>query len=108
MTTGPPPYDHLAEHDAIGQAGVTEQNAISLLTELLGARLLTGNATTSAFSGFGIDRRQARWAGGAGRERRDRLAGTAMGMGEIVVAAADVWATGVSLTASRSSSSSSA
>jgi error-prone DNA polymerase len=62
-------------------------------------------ATAGVFASLGLDRRQALWAAGAAaRDRPDRLPGTTMGtdapmlpgMDEIEVAAADVWATGVS------------
>ena len=62
-------------------------------------------ATAGAFDGFGLARRQALWAAGAAAaERPDRLPGTAVGlhapqlplMDEIEVAAADVWAMGIS------------
>jgi len=62
-------------------------------------------ATAGAFTGFGMDRRQALWAAGAAaRDRPDRLPGTTMGtdapmlpgMDEIETAVADVWATGIS------------
>ena len=62
-------------------------------------------ATAGAFDGFGLARRQALWAAGAAAAQRpDRLPGTAVGlrapelplMDEIEVAAADVWAMGIS------------
>ncbi|WP_373290020.1 error-prone DNA polymerase [Longimycelium tulufanense] len=64
-------------------------------------------ATAGAFGCFGVSRRAALWAAGAvAAERPDRLPGTAVGvaapplpgMDEIELAAADVWATGVSPT----------
>ena len=62
-------------------------------------------ATAGAFAGLGLERRGALWAAGAAaREREGRLPGTVVGtdapmlpgMDEVEVAAADVWATGVS------------
>ncbi len=62
-------------------------------------------ATAGAFDGFGLARRQALWAAGAAAaERPDRLPGTAVGlrapelplMDEVELAAADVWAMGIS------------
>ncbi|MGV9363201.1 error-prone DNA polymerase [Amycolatopsis sp. NPDC003731] len=61
-------------------------------------------ATAGAFAGFGGDRRQALWTAGAvAGERPDRLPGllgaaapVLPGMDGLDVAAADVWATGVS------------
>jgi error-prone DNA polymerase len=62
-------------------------------------------ATAGAFSSLGLERREALWAAGAAaRERAGRLPGTVTGtdapmlpgMDEVEVAAADVWATGVS------------
>jgi error-prone DNA polymerase len=62
-------------------------------------------ATAGAFDGFGLARRQALWAAGAAAaERPDRLPGTAVGlnapelplMDEVEIAAADVWAMGIS------------
>ncbi|WP_227998632.1 error-prone DNA polymerase [Nocardia australiensis] len=62
-------------------------------------------ATAGAFGCLGITRREALWAAGAAAgERRDRLPGTGAatvapalpGMSELELAAADVWATGVS------------
>jgi len=62
-------------------------------------------ATAGAFKSLGLERRAALWAAGAAaRERAGRLPGTVVGtdapmlpgMDEVEVAAADVWATGVS------------
>ncbi|HEX6074428.1 MAG TPA: error-prone DNA polymerase [Micromonosporaceae bacterium] len=62
-------------------------------------------ATSDAFAGFGLTRRQALWlAGAAAQERADRLPGTSAvprtpvlpGMADVERAAADVWATGLS------------
>ncbi|RDI64392.1 error-prone DNA polymerase [Nocardia pseudobrasiliensis] len=62
-------------------------------------------ATAGALADLGLSRRQALWAAGAAAgERVDRLPGTGAataapalpGMGELELAAADVWATGVS------------
>ncbi|MGV9678015.1 error-prone DNA polymerase [Nocardia sp. NPDC003482] len=62
-------------------------------------------ATAGALASLGLTRRQALWgAGAAAGERADRLPGTGAattapalpGMGELELAAADVWATGVS------------
>ncbi|MFI5777264.1 error-prone DNA polymerase [Nocardia sp. NPDC051570] len=62
-------------------------------------------ATAGALADLGLTRRQALWAAGAAAgERADRLPGTGAvtaapalpGMGELELAAADVWATGVS------------
>lgn len=61
-------------------------------------------ATAGAFAGFGGDRRQALWAAGAvAGERPDKLPGLVdahapvlPGMDGLDIAAADVWATGVS------------
>jgi error-prone DNA polymerase len=62
-------------------------------------------ATAGALGCFGISRREALWAAGAAAtERPDRLAGVGSsshlpalpGMSELELAAADVWATGVS------------
>jgi len=62
-------------------------------------------ATAGALGCFGVTRREALWAAGAAAtERPDRLPGvgssshipTLPGMGEVELAAADVWATGVS------------
>ncbi|HJP78362.1 MAG TPA: error-prone DNA polymerase [Pseudonocardiaceae bacterium] len=62
-------------------------------------------ATAGVFDGFGLARRQALWgAGAAAAERPDRLPGTAVGlrapqlplMDEVELAAADVWAMGIS------------
>ncbi|MBF6327401.1 error-prone DNA polymerase [Nocardia transvalensis] len=62
-------------------------------------------ATAGALDSLGLTRRQALWAAGAAAgERPDRLPGTGAataapalpGMGELELAAADVWATGVS------------
>ncbi|MEV0945920.1 error-prone DNA polymerase [Rhodococcus sp. NPDC049939] len=62
-------------------------------------------ATAGALDCFGISRREALWAAGAAAgERRDRLPGigasthapTLPGMSDLELAAADVWATGVS------------
>lgn len=62
-------------------------------------------ATAGAFGCFGVTRREALWsAGAAAAERPDRLPGvgsaftvpTLPGMSEVELAAADVWATGVS------------
>ncbi|MCM6776205.1 error-prone DNA polymerase [Nocardia sp. CDC159] len=62
-------------------------------------------ATAGALASLGLTRRQALWAAGAAAgERADRLPGTGAataapalpGMGELELAAADVWATGVS------------
>ncbi|MDV7245445.1 MULTISPECIES: error-prone DNA polymerase [Rhodococcus] len=62
-------------------------------------------ATAGALDSFGITRREALWAAGAAAgERRDRLPGmgastrapTLPGMSDLELAAADVWATGVS------------
>jgi error-prone DNA polymerase len=62
-------------------------------------------ATAGVFDSFGISRRQALWAAGAAaRDRPDRLPGTTPGvhapslpgMTELELAAADMWASGVS------------
>src|SRR5690606_19662617 len=62
-------------------------------------------ATAGALEGFGLSRREALWAAGAlGQEGPDTLSGVAPGvdaptlpgMSEVELAAADVWATGVS------------
>ncbi|MFV9457392.1 error-prone DNA polymerase [Rhodococcus sp. NM-2] len=62
-------------------------------------------ATAGALDSFGLSRREALWAAGAAAgERRDRLPGigastrapTLPGMSDLELAAADVWATGVS------------
>lgn len=62
-------------------------------------------ATAGAFDGFGVSRREALWAAGAAATQRpDRLPGVGVathtpalpGMSEVELAAADVWATGVS------------
>jgi error-prone DNA polymerase len=62
-------------------------------------------ATAGAFTSFGTDRRQALWAAGAAaRDRPEHLPGTApglaapalLGMSKLELAAADVWATGIS------------
>ncbi|SFP51387.1 error-prone DNA polymerase [Amycolatopsis arida] len=61
-------------------------------------------ATAGAFDGFGVERRQALWAAGAAaRTRPGHLPGTVVtaapalpGMTRLEVAAADVWATGIS------------
>ncbi|HTI26437.1 MAG TPA: error-prone DNA polymerase [Kutzneria sp.] len=62
-------------------------------------------ATAGAFASLGLERREALWAAGAAaKERAGRLPGTVTGtdapmlpgMDEVEVAAADVWATGVS------------
>ena len=62
-------------------------------------------ATAGALASFGISRREALWAAGAAAgERPDRLPGigasvtapTLPGMSDVELAAADVWATGVS------------
>lgn len=62
-------------------------------------------ATAGAFDGFGMSRREALWAAGAAAgQRPDRLPGVGVsthtpalpGMSDIGLAAADVWATGVS------------
>ncbi|WP_043721709.1 error-prone DNA polymerase [Kutzneria sp. 744] len=62
-------------------------------------------ATAGAFKSLGLERREALWAAGAAaRERTGRLPGTVTGtdapmlpgMDEVEVAAADVWATGIS------------
>jgi error-prone DNA polymerase len=62
-------------------------------------------ATSGAFKSLGLERRAALWAAGAAaRERAGRLPGTVVGtdapmlpgMDEVEIAAADVWATGVS------------
>ncbi|WP_020662677.1 error-prone DNA polymerase [Amycolatopsis benzoatilytica] len=62
-------------------------------------------ATAGAFSEFGTDRRQALWSAGAvAQDRPDKLPGTGVGvdapmlpgMDGLDLAAADVWATGIS------------
>ncbi|GGQ52125.1 error-prone DNA polymerase [Couchioplanes azureus] len=62
-------------------------------------------ATSDAFAGFGLSRREALWAAGAAaQDRPDRLPGTVTGtdaptlpgMGEVDKLVADVWATGLS------------
>jgi error-prone DNA polymerase len=64
-------------------------------------------ATSGAFDGLGIGRRAALWAAGAAaQDRPDRLPGTAVGvdapvlpgMDDVELAAADVWAVGLSPT----------
>ncbi len=69
-----------------------------------GTTALEALATADAFNGFGLDRRAALWAAGAAAQGRPgRLAGIVTGehapmlpgMTPIEVAAADLWATGV-------------
>jgi error-prone DNA polymerase len=97
----------------LAQKVVDERNAHGAFTSLLN---LTGRvqlsvpqtealATAGALGCFGITRREALWAAGAAAtERPDRLPGVGTsshtpslpGMSEVELAAADVWATGVS------------
>jgi error-prone DNA polymerase len=97
----------------LAQKIVDERNAYGPFTSLLD---LTGRvqlsvpqtealATAGALGCFGITRREALWAAGAAAtERPDRLPGVGTsshtpslpGMSEVELAAADVWATGVS------------
>jgi error-prone DNA polymerase len=84
--------------------------AFTSLVDLAGRVQLTvpqteALATAGALSCFGIERREALWAAGAAAsERPDRLPGVGSsshvpslpGMTELELAAADVWATGVS------------
>ena len=97
----------------LAQRVVDERNAHGPFTSLLD---LTGRvqlsvpqtealATAGALGCFGITRREALWAAGAAAtERPDRLPGVGTsshapalpGMSEVELAAADVWATGVS------------
>ena len=91
------------ERDARGAyAGLTDLTARVELTVAQSEAL----ATSGALDCFGRDRRQALWeAGAAARERPDRLPGTATagapsalpGMSETELAAADVWATSVTV-----------
>jgi error-prone DNA polymerase len=71
-----------------------------------GMPALESLATAGAFNCFGMDRRKALWAvGAAGQARPDRLAGIVTGehapalpgMAPVEIAAADLWATGVTL-----------
>ncbi len=84
--------------------------AFASLLDLTGRLQLTvpqteALATAGALGCFGIDRREALWAAGAAaNERSDRLPGVGTsshvpalpGMSELELAAADVWATGIS------------
>jgi error-prone DNA polymerase len=99
--------------DELAQNIIDERNANGTFASLLD---LTGRvqlsvpqtealATAGALGCFGITRREALWAAGAAAtERPDRLPGvgtsshtpTLPGMSEVELAAADVWATGVS------------
>jgi len=99
--------------DELAQRLVDERNSHGPFTSLLD---LTGRlqlsvpqtealATAGALGCFGITRREALWAAGAAAtERPDRLPGVGTashvpalpGMSEVELAAADVWATGVS------------
>ncbi len=93
----------VAERDAHGPyAGLVDLTSRVELTVAQSEAL----ATSGALDCFGRDRRQALWeAGAAARERPDRLPGTATagtppalpGMSETELAAADVWATSVTV-----------
>jgi error-prone DNA polymerase len=90
--------------------GRTTAGAYSSLLDLTGRVQLSvpqteALATAGALGCFGVTRREALWsAGAAAAERPDRLPGvgsaftvpTLPGMSEVELAAADVWATGVS------------
>jgi len=99
--------------DDLAQRLVDERKAngpFGSLLDLTGRLQLTvpqteALATAGALGCFGIDRREALWAAGAAaNERMDRLPGVGTsshvpslpGMSEVELAAADVWATGIS------------
>ena len=87
-----------------------ERGAFASMTDLarrvpLTAPQMEALATAGAFGCFGLSRREALWnAAAAAADRPDRLPGTTAaaaapalpGMDEVELAAADVWATGVS------------
>lgn len=99
--------DALAEHIVAARA---EDGPFRSILDLTGRiDLTTGQveslATAGALSCFGLSRREALWAAGAAAgERPDRLPGMGAstrapalpGMSDLELAAADVWATGVS------------
>ncbi|MGC0365130.1 error-prone DNA polymerase [Rhodococcus sp. 27YEA15] len=99
--------------DALAQAIVEARTTGGIFTSFLDltarVELSTAQAeslaTAGALSSFGISRREALWAAGAAAaERPDRLPGVGAsvtapalpGMSDVELAAADVWATGVS------------
>jgi error-prone DNA polymerase len=94
----------VAERDAHGAyAGLTDLARRVRMTTAQWEAM----ATSGAFDGLGIDRRAALWAAGAAaQDRPDRLPGTAVGveapvlpgMDDVEIAAADVWAVGLSPT----------
>ncbi|GAA4860794.1 error-prone DNA polymerase [Saccharopolyspora cebuensis] len=92
----------VAERDA---GGPFQDMADVARRQELSAAQMEALATAGAFGCFGLSRREALWnAAAAAADRRDRLPGTTVaaeapalpGMDGVELAAADVWATGVS------------
>ncbi|QYN24971.1 error-prone DNA polymerase [Amycolatopsis sp. DSM 110486] len=98
--------DELAEKIVAERSGVPFASMSDLARRVrLTAPQLEALATAGAFSCFGGDRRQALWSAGAvAQDRPEKLPGTAPGadaptlpgMDDLDLAAADVWATGLS------------